>query len=139
MFEILDHSAIYYFIAGSYTPFLFIAVQGWEGWTLFGIVWGLAIGGTIFKVFFVRKFLFLSTLLYVIMGWLVVLVWKPLTENFSTRWINVINHRWSMLYRWSGFLCMEEGFKYSHAIWHYFVLAGSILHFFSVLLYLLPY
>ncbi len=83
IFEILDHSSIYFFIAGSYTPpFLFIIVKGWEGWTLFGVIWGgLAIGGTVFKVFFVKKFLMISTLLYVLMGWLIVFVWPPLVNN----------------------------------------------------------
>ena len=137
VFEILDHSAIYYFIAGSYTPFLFIAVQGWEGWTLFGIVWGLAIGGTIFKVFFVRKFLFLSTLLYVIMGWLVVFVWKPLTENLAPGGLTLLIIG-GLCYTVGAVFYVWRGFKYHHAIWHLFVLAGSILHFFSVLLYLLP-
>src|SRR5699024_2431637 len=76
VFEILDHSAIYFFIAGSYTPFLFIAVQGALGWTLLSIVWGLAIFGTVFKVFFVKKFLHLSTILYIAIGWLIVFAWK---------------------------------------------------------------
>ncbi|WP_338368106.1 PAQR family membrane homeostasis protein TrhA, partial [Enterococcus faecium] len=64
-FEIMDHSSIYFFIAGTYTPFMLIAVKGWIGWTLFGIVWGLAIAGTVFKSFFVKKFLFTSTILYI--------------------------------------------------------------------------
>ena len=78
IFEILDHSAIYFFIAGTYTPFLLIAIQGALGWTLLGIVWGLAIFGTVFKVFFVDRFLQLSTVLYIIIGWLIVFAWKPL-------------------------------------------------------------
>src|SRR5699024_3643923 len=84
IFEIFDHSAIYFFIAGTYTPFLFIAVEGALGWTLFGIVWGLAIFGTVFKVFFVQKFLQLSTILYVVIGWLIVFAWKPLIASVPT-------------------------------------------------------
>src|SRR5699024_3834929 len=80
IFEIFDHSAIYFFIAGTYTPFLFLAVKGTLGWTLFGIVWGLAIFGTVFKVFFVKRFLHLSTILYVLIGWLIIFAWKPLVK-----------------------------------------------------------
>jgi len=83
LFEIFDHSAIYFFIAGTYTPFLFLAVKGTIGWTLFGIVWGLALVGTVFKCFFVNRFLYTSTIIYVVMGWLIVFVWKPLISGLS--------------------------------------------------------
>src|SRR5690625_3177842 len=84
LFEIVDHSAIYFFIAGTYTPFLFIAVKGTIGWVLFGIVWGLALFGTVFKVFFADRFLTVSTILYVVIGWLIVFAWKPLVATVST-------------------------------------------------------
>src|SRR4051812_26632567 len=83
IFEIFDHSSIYFFIAGTYTPFLLIVIKGTLGWSLFGIVWGLAIAGTVFKCFFVKKYLFSSTALYVVMGWLIVFAWKPLVNNLS--------------------------------------------------------
>ena len=73
LFEIFDHSAIYLFIAGTYTPIMLLVIQGSLGWTLLGIIWGVAIIGVVFKAFYVKKFLFLSTLLYIAMGWLIVI------------------------------------------------------------------
>lgn len=137
VFEILDHSSIYFFIAGSYTPFLFLAVKGWLGWTLFGIVWGLAIGGTVFKSFFVKKFLMTSTLLYVVMGWMIVFAWKPLVENLQPEGLMLLVIG-GVLYTLGSIFYIWRGFKFHHALWHLFVIAGSVMHFFAVILYLLP-
>jgi hemolysin III len=137
VFEILDHSSIYFFIAGTYTPFLFIAVKGWLGWTLFGIVWGLAIGGTVFKSFFVKKYLHASTLLYVLLGWLIVFAWNPLVENLPSNGLTLLVVG-GILYTVGAIFYIWRGFKYHHAIWHIFVIAGTTAHFFAVLLYLLP-
>jgi hemolysin III len=132
LFEIFDHSSIYFFIAGTYTPYMFVAVKGWVGWTIFGIVWGMAIGGTIFKSFFVKKYLFTSTALYVLMGWLIVFAWKPLSENMSpTGFMFLVIG--GLLYTLGSVFYMWRGFKFHHALWHLFVIAGSIMHFFSVL------
>lgn len=132
VFEILDHSAIYFFIAGSYTPFLFIAVQGALGWTLLSIVWGLAIFGTIFKVFFVKKFLHLSTILYIAIGWLIVFAWKPLVTSVPTYGI-VFLVIGGVIYSIGAVFYVWRGFKYHHAIWHLFVLIGTVMHFFAVM------
>ncbi len=132
LFEIFDHSSIYFFIAGTYTPFMFIAVKGWLGWTIFGIVWGMAIGGAVFKSFFVKKFLFTSTLLYVAMGWLIVFAWKPLTEYLDHAGLTYLMIG-GVLYTVGSVFYIWRGFKFHHAVWHIFVMAGSILHFFSVL------
>ncbi|QUG43148.1 hemolysin III family protein [Psychrobacillus sp. INOP01] len=131
-FEIMDHSAIYFFIAGTYTPFLFLAIKGPLGWTLFGIVWGLAIGGTVFKAFFVKRFLHTSTLLYVVMGWLMVFGWKPLLENVSSQGLLLLAIG-GILYTVGAIFYVWRGFTYHHAVWHVFVLAASILHFFAVM------
>ncbi|SDN79303.1 hemolysin III [Psychrobacillus sp. OK028] len=131
-FEIMDHSAIYFFIAGTYTPFLFLAVKGALGWTLFGVVWGLAIGGTVFKAFFVKRFLHTSTLLYVVMGWLMVFGWKPLLENVSSQGL-ILLAIGGILYTVGAIFYVWRGFTYHHAVWHVFVLAASILHFFAVM------
>ncbi|WP_058308378.1 PAQR family membrane homeostasis protein TrhA [Gracilibacillus massiliensis] len=136
VFEILDHSSIYFFIAGTYTPFLFVVIQGTLGWTLFGIIWGLAIGGTIFKAFFVKKFLFFSTILYVVMGWLIVLTWNPLVENLHPNGVMLLVIG-GVLYTVGAVFYVWRGFKYHHALWHLFVLAGTIAHFFCVLIYVL--
>ncbi|MEK3980049.1 hemolysin III family protein [Psychrobacillus sp. FSL K6-2836] len=131
-FEIMDHSAIYFFIAGTYTPFLFLAIKGPLGWTLFGIVWGLAIAGTVFKAFFVKRFLHTSTLLYVVMGWLMVFGWKPLLENVSSQGL-ILLAIGGILYTIGAVFYVWRGFTYHHAVWHVFVLAASILHFFAVM------
>ncbi|MBR7552868.1 hemolysin III family protein [Allobacillus sp. GCM10007491] len=131
VFEILDHSSIYFFIAGTYTPFVLIAVKGGLGWTLFGIVWGLAIAGTVFKIFFVKRFMHVSTLLYILMGWLIVLAWSPLSAYMTTSGMQLLVAG-GLLYTVGAIFYMWRGFKYHHALWHLFVLAGSITHFFSV-------
>lgn len=131
-FEIMDHSAIYFFIAGTYTPFLFLVIKGALGWTLFGIVWGLAIAGTVFKAFFVKRFLHTSTLLYVVMGWLMVFAWKPLVENISSQGLMLLAIG-GILYTVGAVFYVWRGFMYHHAVWHVFVLAASVLHFFAVM------
>lgn len=132
IFEIFDHSSIYFFIAGTYTPFMFVAVKGWLGWTIFGIVWGVAIGGTVFKSFFVKKFLFTSTALYVFMGWLIVFAWKPLSHYLEPLGLHYLVIG-GLLYTVGSIFYIWRGFKYHHALWHLFVIAGSIMHFFSVM------
>ncbi|SDJ94060.1 MULTISPECIES: hemolysin III family protein [Paenibacillus] len=137
LFEIFDHSSIYLFIAGSYTPLLFIAVRGTLGWTLFGIIWGVALFGVIFKAFFTKRFLFMSTIFYIAMGWLIVIAWQPLMTAIPTGGI-VLLVAGGLMYTLGTLFYVWRGFPYHHAIWHLFVLAGSILHFFMVLLYLTP-
>ena len=132
LFEIFDHSSIYFFIAGTYTPYMFLVVKGWLGWTIFGIVWGLAIGGTVFKSFFVKKFLFTSTALYVVMGWLIVLAWRPLSEHMPHSGLTYLIIG-GLFYTFGSVFYIWRGFKYHHAVWHLFVMAGSLMHFFSVL------
>ncbi|MDV2685062.1 hemolysin III family protein [Alkalihalophilus lindianensis] len=137
VFEIMDHASIYLFIAGTYTPILFIVVQGALGWTLFGIVWGLATFGIVFKAYFVKRFLFLSTLFYILMGWLALFAIKPIIENLGyTGLIFLIGG--GLCYTIGTIFYVWRGFRYHHAVWHLFVLAGSVLHFFLVLLFILP-
>lgn len=137
IFEIFDHSSIYFFIAGTYTPFLLVVIKGTLGWTLFGIVWGLAIAGTVFKCFFVKKYLFSSTALYVVMGWLIVFAWKPLVNNLLPQGMTYLIIG-GALYTIGAIFYVWRGFKYHHAVWHLFVLAASVAHFFCVLFYVLP-
>jgi hemolysin III len=136
IFEILDHSAIYFFIAGSYTPYLFLVIKGWECWTLFGAVWGLAIIGTVLKCFFVKRFLVTSTILYVIMGWLIVIVWEPITQAIQPEGI-ILLVSGGIFYTVGSVFYVWRGFRYHHAVWHIFVIAGSAAHFFAVLWYLI--
>lgn len=137
LFEIFDHSSIYLFIAGTYTPFLFIAVKGTTGWTLFGIVWGIALAGIVFKAFFVKKFLFISTILYVFMGWMIVFAWDSLTQNIAHQGI-VLLVVGGALYTIGAVFYVWRGFRFHHMIWHMFVLGGTVLHFLAIILYVLP-
>lgn len=137
LFETMDHSAIYLFIAGTYTPILFHVIRGTAGWVLFGVVWGLALLGIVFKAFFTKKFLFTSTLLYLAMGWLIVFAWKPLVAEFDTNGL-ILLVAGGLAYSFGTIFYVWRGFPYHHAIWHLFVLAGSALHFFAILLYTLP-
>jgi hemolysin III len=136
IFEIFDHSSIYLFIAGTYTPILFLVIKGGLGWTLFGVVWALAIGGTVFKAFFVKRFLFTSTILYVVMGWLIILAWEPLVSNMNTTSF-ILLVIGGITYTVGSIFYVWRAFKHHHAVWHLFVLTGSILHFFAIL-FLLP-
>lgn len=132
-----DHAGIFLLIAGTYTPFLLVSLRGPWGWSLFGVVWGLAVAGVVMKFFFAGRFRVVSTLIYILMGWLIVIAFKPLQAAVPPVGI------WLLV---SGGLCYTGGtvfylwksLKYHHAIWHLFVLAGSICHFFSVLNYVLP-
>ncbi|ALX50573.1 PAQR family membrane homeostasis protein TrhA [Lentibacillus amyloliquefaciens] len=132
LFEVFDHSSIYFFIAGTYTPYMFTVVEGALGWTIFGIVWGMAIGGTVFKAFFVKKFLFTSTVLYVLMGWLIILAWGPLIETLQPSGLAYLVVG-GLLYTLGAVFYVWRGFKFHHAVWHLFVIAGSVLHFLSVM------
>jgi hemolysin III len=134
IFEILDHSAIYLLIAGSYTPFLLITLRGPLGWSMFGVIWGLAIIGIVLKCFFVKRFVLISTLCYILMGWLIIIAIKPLYDNlpFAGLFWLVLG---GLFYTFGSLFYVWRGFPYHHAIWHVFVLAGSICHFICVLRY----
>lgn len=136
LFEIFDHSAIYLLIAGSYTPLALVALKGTLGWTIFGIVWGLSVIGIIFKVFWVKKFVVLSTILYIAMGWLIVIAIKPLMNVLNTTSL-VFLVTGGVLYTVGTIFYVWRGMKYHHAIWHLFVLGGSICHFFTMI-FMLP-
>ena len=132
VFKIFDHSAIYILIAGSYTPFCLIPMRGQVGWTVFGIIWGLAILGVLFKIVFIGRYEIFSGILYLAMGWLCVMFYDTLLKSISSQ---------SLTFLVGGGLSYTLGFvfyafeklPYNHAIWHLFVLGGSILHFFSVI------
>lgn len=137
LFETFDHACIYLFIAGTYTPILLTVLRGPLGWSLFGIVWGLAACGVLFKAFFKKQFLVTSTLFYVAMGWLIVFAWKPLMMQLEPggAWLLISG---GLLYTVGAIFYVWRGFPYHHAVWHLFVIAGSACHFFAILFYLLP-
>jgi hemolysin III len=137
IFKIIDHASIYILIAGTYTPFMLISLRGPWGWSIFGTIWGLAIAGIIFKVFFIGRFKRLSLVIYLIMGWLCVIAFREMFLRIPIGgiiWLGLGGLFYSLgviFYAW-------KNLPYGHAIWHLFVLAGSVFHYFSILFYLLP-
>ncbi|MFC3038645.1 hemolysin III family protein [Virgibacillus xinjiangensis] len=138
LFQIFDHSSIYLFIAGSYTPFLLVhlRVDTSIGWVLFGIVWGLALIGILFKVFFVKRFLILSTLFYILMGWLMIFAWGPLSVSMHETGMLLLILG-GLSYTVGTVFYMWRGFPHHHAVWHLFVIIGSAFHFFAVFYYVI--
>ncbi|WP_090399196.1 PAQR family membrane homeostasis protein TrhA [Natribacillus halophilus] len=137
LFEIFDHSSIYLFIAGTYTPFLFHALEGALSWTLFGVIWGVAMAGITLKAFFVKRFRLLSTLFYIGMGWLIVVAWAPLAAAVPTGGL-ILLVIGGFFYTVGAVFYLWRSFPYHHAVWHVFVIAGSAAHFFAVFLYIIP-
>lgn len=134
LFEIFDHSSIYLFIAGSYTPILLNVIQGKVGLSLLILLWGIAAAGILFKVFFVKRFLYTSTLLYIVMGWIVVFAWQPLVTNFHDVGV-VLLVIGGLLYTIGAIFYMFRWFRFHHMVWHLFVLAGTVVHFLAILLF----
>jgi hemolysin III len=133
----LDHSAIYLLIAGTYTPFALVNLRGFWGWTLFGLVWAFCAAGITFKAFFVDRLPVVSVMLYIVMGWLCLIAIKPLVLR-----VPVGGLLWLLaggaLYTVGVYFFGSKRLRFHHAIWHLFVLAGSICHYLAVLLYVLP-
>lgn len=135
LFGILDHCAIYILIAGTYTPILLVTMGGGWGWSLFGVIWGLALCGVIFKSIYGTRFPMLSNALYLGMGWIVLIAIKPLVASMP-----VAGLAWLVgggLAYTIGIVFYIAGSRwlYAHTIWHLFVLTGSLCHFFAVLFY----
>ena len=133
----IDHSAIYLLIAGTYTPFTLSALPGAWGWSLFGVVWGLALVGVVFKIFTTGRFKGLSLALDLGMGWVAVVATKPFIEVVPTGGV-VLVVLGGLAYSLGVVFYVWNRLPYNHAIWHLFVLAGSVLHYFAVLLYVVP-
>lgn len=135
--NVFDHSAIYFLIAGTYTPFLLVSIRGPWGWSLFGVIWALAIGGIIFKIYNTGKYDFISAIIYVLMGWLIIIAIKPMNEALPTQ---------GLLWLLGGGISYSIGvvfyllnkMPYNHAIFHIWVLLGSFAHFIAVFMYVLP-
>jgi hemolysin III len=132
--KILDHAAIYLLIAGTYTPYAMVTLNGKIGWGLFVVSWGLALLGILLKLFFTGRFTLISTLAYVLMGWLVVFVYTPLSNSLSTEGIF-----WLLAggaaYTFGALLYVIHRLKFNHALFHVFVVIGSVCHFISIYFY----
>ncbi len=135
--RVVDHASIYLLIAGTYTPFTLVTLEGAWGWSLFGVVWGLAIAGIIFKLFFTGRFDRLSVAIYVAMGWCGLVAIKPMMAALPTLglWLLVAG---GLAYTGGVIFYLLERMRYHHAIWHLFVMAGTTLHYFVVLFFVIP-
>jgi len=137
VFRVLDHAGIFLVIAASYTPFTLVSLRGGSGWTIFGVVWGLAITGAIFKSFMTHRLAFLAPVFYIGLGWLIVIDLEGLLAMVPARGI---------LWLVAGGLCYTVGILFyaidriphNPAIWHVFVIAGSFCHYLAVLWYVVP-
>ncbi|MFC7445385.1 hemolysin III family protein [Mesoflavibacter sp. HG96] len=133
-FRIVDHISIYLLIAGTYTPVLLITLEQSKGWLLFYIVWAIAGFGVILKLFFTGKFETFSTLLYLVMGWLIVFDFSTLSSIMASNGL-VLLIAGGLAYTVGIVFYAIEKIPYNHVIWHLFVLAGAILHFFMILFF----
>ncbi|WP_433742722.1 PAQR family membrane homeostasis protein TrhA [Falsibacillus pallidus] len=134
IFAILDHSAIYLLIAGTYTPFVLITLKGTLGWVLFGLIWLLAVAGIVFKCLFIDRFQLLSTIFYVLMGWLIIIAIQPLYHNLTPSGFMFLLTG-GILYSVGAIFYIWQKIPFNHAIWHLFVLGGSAFMYFCVLFY----
>ncbi len=133
----MDHTAIFLLIAGSYTPFTLVTLRGPWGWSIFGVVWGLAIIGLLFEDALRRRWVGLSIGLYILMGWVAAAAVKPLVESLPRGGI-VLLFAGGLAYTFGTIFYLTRRIPFHHAWWHIAVLAGSILHFSAVLLYVIP-
>lgn len=129
--QVADHCAIYLLIAGTYTPFLLNDLRGPWGWTLFGVIWGLALAGVVFKLFFTGRFNVLSTLVYILMGWLMLVAAMPMLQRMSVATLSWLVAG-GIAYTAGTLFYHSARIRYAHAIWHIFVLGGSTCHVIAV-------
>lgn len=134
--QVLDHCSIFLLIAGTYTPYTLITLRGAFGWTLFAVVWGAAIVGVVLNAIDVQKYSRVSMVCYVAMGWVVVLAIRPLMASLA--WNGLVLLGLGGVFYTVGIVFYVIRRSYMHSIWHLFVLAGSVCHYLSILLYVIP-
>ncbi|NGY06594.1 PAQR family membrane homeostasis protein TrhA [Solimonas terrae] len=135
--RVLDHSMIYFLIAGTYTPFTLVTLHGTWGWSLFAFTWGLAAVGVVFKIFATGRYEKLSLIIYLAMGWCAVVAIKPLLAHLAPGglWLTAAG---GLAYSAGVVFYLWERLRYHHAIWHLFVLTGSVLQYFAIFFYVVP-
>jgi hemolysin III len=137
LFRVLDHAGIYLVIAGTYTPFTLVSLRESSGWVLFGVVWGLAIAGVIFKSFMTHRLAFLAPVFYIALGWLIVVDLEGLLTLVPIKGVLWLVAG-GLFYTVGIIFYAIDRIPYNHAIWHVFVIAGSLCHYFSILWYVVP-
>ncbi len=135
--KIFDHAAIFLLIAGTYTPYTLVTLREKNGWIIFAVVWSIAIVGIIFKLFFAGKYKLFSTFLYVAMGWIVVFYFKTLSESLHPEGVKWLLYG-GAAYTVGAVLYSIKKLKLNHALFHVFVLLGTICHFISIYFYVTP-
>lgn len=136
--NIFDHAAIFVLIAGTYTPFTLVNLRGPWGWSIFGVIWGLAIAGVVFKLFFYTDRLrLLSAVIYFLMGWIILIAIRPLIQEVPAGGLYWLLAG-GLFYSLGIVFYLRKQNRFNHVIWHLFVLAGAISHFFSIFFYVLP-
>jgi hemolysin III len=137
--NIFDHAAIYVLIAGTYTPFTLVPLRGPWGWSVFGVIWGLALAGVIYKLFFYKdKHRIISAFIYVFMGFIIVVAMGPLIRNIPSGGLYWLLAG-GLSYCTGVYFYIRNHNRFNHVIWHLFVLGGSISHFFAIFLHVLPH
>jgi hemolysin III len=136
VFKILDHSSIFFLIAATYTPYTLVVLRGVWGWLLFGIVWGGFVLGTVMKVFFAGRYKWISVGIYIALGWCVLLAIGPVIRNLPLPGL-ILLAAGGVSYSIGALIYAKKGLRYSHAIWHIYVLIGSLFHFLSVFFYVI--
>ncbi len=133
--RMLDHNAIYLLIAGTYTPFVLVSLHGAWGWSLFGVVWALALIGILQEIWIKKKTRTASLFIYIVMGWIVVIAIVPLAHTLSWTGVAWIASGGIAYTIGTVFYLYDHRFAHWHGIWHLFVIAGSTLHYFAILMY----
>lgn len=135
VFQILDHQAIYLLIAGTYTPFTLITLRASVGWWLFSAIWGMAIFGIVLDAVHPGGKRIVPMIIYIVMGWMILLALGPLLASFPSEGFHWLLAGGLLYTMGTAFFILDHWYPWAHGIWHIFVLAGSISHYFSILLY----
>lgn len=138
-FRVVDHISINFLIAGTYTPFLLVNLRGDRGWPLFGAIWGLAILGFVSELFLTGKYKILSTVRYLLMGWIILVALGPLFRHVSTTAVALVFAGGVAYSLGAVFYLFDRRLPFGHAVWHVFVLCASVCHFLSIALGVIPY
>lgn len=136
--KMLDHCAIFLLIAGTYTPFLLVNLRGGSGWLLFAVVWGLAVAGIALKLIYGHRYRVLRVMVYLFMGWLIVFAGSELTTHISPLGMQ-LTVGGGIIYTLGVVFYLADRLPYNHAIWHLFVVGGSLCHFYAIYYSVLPY
>jgi hemolysin III len=137
VFQILDHCGIYLLIAGTYTPVLLVSIGGTTGWVIFGVQWTIAFIGLVIKIFYTGKFDLISTLMYAVMGWMIVIRWQDLVDAIPSAALTLLLAGGISYTVGIVFYLIDTRIKFSHFIWHLFVMAGSLFHFIMIVKYVI--